>query len=71
MKFLEKDLYITYDEFEAYINGEGPQKESSFRTSGTQGKPKSLWEELAVRLYCLYQLQCILEHNHLKTSSQI
>ena len=42
MEFLEKDLYITYDEFEAYINGEGPQKESSFRTSGTQGKPKSL-----------------------------
>ena len=44
MEFLEKDLYITYDEFEAYINGEGPQKESSFRTSGTQGKPKSLWD---------------------------
>ena len=35
--------------------------------AASQGKPKSLWEELAVRHYCLYQLQCIHERNNLKT----
>ncbi|GMY39357.1 chaperone protein dnaj [Fagus crenata] len=36
VEFLEKELNITDDEFEAYNNGEGPRKESPFRTSGTK-----------------------------------
>ncbi|KAK4606558.1 hypothetical protein RGQ29_000687 [Quercus rubra] len=55
-----RDVQITIEDFFKDLQEEFRNWEVN---AASQGKPKSLWEELAVRHYCLYQLQCIHERN--------